>query len=125
MVITGVISTNEQSVPLSRIQDVGLTWNFVHGGYIVISSAGGLLGVESLGPLSRAKAIDFADAIGRALPDGDDGVARPAGPGRAMPPRLIADELRQLAELRDAGVLTEEEFTQQKARLLRHDERDF
>jgi hypothetical protein len=30
-----------------------------------------------------------------------------------------ADELRKLAELRDAGILTEAEFSQQKARLLR------
>ncbi|WP_345503905.1 SHOCT domain-containing protein [Pedococcus ginsenosidimutans] len=31
---------------------------------------------------------------------------------------LIADELMKLAQLRDAGVLTEEEFAQQKLRLL-------
>lgn len=31
----------------------------------------------------------------------------------------IADELRKLAELRDAGVLTNAEFTEQKARLLK------
>jgi hypothetical protein len=37
----------------------------------------------------------------------------------AAEPRLdLADELRKLAELRDAGVLTEEEFISQKARLL-------
>ncbi|MCV7400709.1 SHOCT domain-containing protein [Mycobacterium fragae] len=29
-----------------------------------------------------------------------------------------AAELRELAELRDSGILTEEEFTQQKRRLL-------
>lgn len=32
--------------------------------------------------------------------------------------RSLADELRKLAELRDAGVLTEAEFAAQKARLL-------
>jgi hypothetical protein len=41
----------------------------------------------------------------------------PAAP-TAQPVGLIADELRKLAELRDAGVLTSEEFNQQKARLL-------
>jgi hypothetical protein len=30
----------------------------------------------------------------------------------------IADELRKLGELRDAGLLTEAEFAEQKARLL-------
>jgi hypothetical protein len=39
--------------------------------------------------------------------------AQPAGPS----PDAI-EQLRQLGELRDQGVLTEEEFAQQKARLL-------
>jgi hypothetical protein len=33
-------------------------------------------------------------------------------------PGLIADELIKLAQLRDAGVLTEDEFATQKAKLL-------
>ncbi|MCV7090021.1 SHOCT domain-containing protein, partial [Mycobacterium interjectum] len=36
------------------------------------------------------------------------------------PVTSIAAELRELASLRDAGVLTEEEFTEQKKRLLAH-----
>ncbi|MGA7051842.1 MAG: SHOCT domain-containing protein, partial [Mycobacterium sp.] len=32
----------------------------------------------------------------------------------------IAAELRELASLRDSGILTEEEFTEQKRRLLAH-----
>ena len=35
----------------------------------------------------------------------------------------VADELKKLADLRDAGVLTEEEFANQKAILLGHDRR--
>jgi hypothetical protein len=38
--------------------------------------------------------------------------------GRPAHRRLIADELTKLAALRDAGVLTDEEFDNQKARLL-------
>lgn len=37
----------------------------------------------------------------------------------APSPALIADELLKLAQLRDAGVLTQDEFLAQKARLLR------
>ena len=33
-------------------------------------------------------------------------------------PALVADELKKLAELRDLGVLTDDEFAAQKARLL-------
>jgi hypothetical protein len=47
-----------------------------------------------------------------------------AAPGPVPPPRPAGpspdpiEQLRQLGELRDQGVLTEEEFAQQKARLL-------
>jgi hypothetical protein len=42
----------------------------------------------------------------------------PQPAARLVPAGLVADELRKLAELRDAGVLTDEEFAVQKARLL-------
>jgi hypothetical protein len=43
----------------------------------------------------------------------------PAAPAAAAgPPVDVADQLRKLAELRDQGILTEEEFAVQKQRLL-------
>jgi hypothetical protein len=44
--------------------------------------------------------------------------AAPAAPAPAAPPADLADQLRKLADLRDQGVLTEEEFAAQKAKLL-------
>ncbi|ORW33152.1 hypothetical protein AWB91_08400 [Mycobacterium paraense] len=44
----------------------------------------------------------------------------PPEPPAGGPVTSIAAELRELASLRDAGVLTEEEFTEQKKRLLAH-----
>jgi site-specific recombinase XerC len=41
-----------------------------------------------------------------------------SAPASQLGSRLIADELIKLAQLRDSGVLTEEEFGQQKAKLL-------
>jgi hypothetical protein len=41
-----------------------------------------------------------------------------APPPRAEPQLDLADQLRKLADLRDAGILTEEEFTAQKTKLL-------
>jgi hypothetical protein len=41
----------------------------------------------------------------------------PMPPG-VPPPVDVADQLRRLAELKDSGVLTEEEFQAQKAKLL-------
>ncbi len=42
----------------------------------------------------------------------------PHQPMRPAGPTNVAEQLRQLAELRDRGILTEEEFQAQKARLL-------
>src|SRR3546814_7928119 len=43
-------------------------------------------------------------------------------PGASPAPASVADELTKLANLRDLGILTLEEFAQQKARLLRSEE---
>ena len=43
---------------------------------------------------------------------------RPMQAPSAAGPVDVADQLRKLAELRDAGVLTEDEFQAQKAKLL-------
>jgi hypothetical protein len=49
-------------------------------------------------------------------------VSPPTPPSRPVPPqppaKSVADELKKLAELREAGVLTEPEFQAQKAKLL-------
>jgi hypothetical protein len=42
----------------------------------------------------------------------------PAAPAPTAPPTDLADQLRKLAALRDEGILTDEEFAAQKARLL-------
>jgi hypothetical protein len=45
--------------------------------------------------------------------------APPAPPAPAAPPPTdMVEQLRKLGELRDAGILTEEEFAAQKAKLL-------
>jgi hypothetical protein len=49
---------------------------------------------------------------------GAPGSAPAAPPPRAEPQLDLADQLRKLADLRDAGILTAEEFTAQKTKLL-------
>ncbi|SOE00267.1 PH domain-containing protein [Blastococcus haudaquaticus] len=47
------------------------------------------------------------------------GAPAPAAPPPAAPPQTdMVDQLRRLADLRDAGILTDEEFAAQKAKLL-------
>ena len=45
-------------------------------------------------------------------------VAQPAAQPAVDPSMLVADEIKKLAALRDQGILTDEEFTEQKRRLL-------
>lgn len=60
----GVLRKTQLSVPLSKVQDVAV----VRGpliGHIRLSSAGGPLGVESIGPLRPGKLHAFVEAITR------------------------------------------------------------
>ena len=107
----GIINRHETAVPLGRVQDVSIrTIPFV--GEVRLSSAGGPMGIERIGPLKPKEAQEWCDRIlemssGRS----DDGLSSSAT-------SMIATELAQLAQLRDNNVLTQEEFDQQKAKLL-------
>lgn len=114
MIVKGIIFKSEKSVNLARIQDVNLSRSIFTGGSVKISSAGGPLGVEQFGPFTQAQAQDFADTLSEAVPGQGDGVS---GNGKASD-STVGEELQRLAALRDSGVLTDEEFTEQKQRLL-------
>ncbi|PPH99745.1 hypothetical protein C5C95_06270 [Rathayibacter sp. AY1B7] len=57
------------------------------------------------------EAKQFAEAVNEAIHAAHQGTAAPAAPD-------LADQLQKLAGLRDAGVLTEDEFAAKKAELL-------
>jgi PPE-repeat protein len=98
--------------------------------------AGSMFGQMALaGMAGRAMAGTVGTGGGGARQRADERVGKPTGksgePGKTKsvepPPTLaggpitsIAAELRELASLRDAGILTEAEFTEQKQRLLPH-----
>lgn len=63
LALRGVIGKHEQALPLERIQDVSTQASPFSGGSIRLSTAGGQLGFTSIGPLTRADAYRFADAI--------------------------------------------------------------
>ena len=67
VVIRGIVSRYERAVPLTHIQDVTLRTPALHPSSVRLSTAGGTLGVQGMGPLSRAKARELADAIQREL----------------------------------------------------------
>jgi PPE-repeat protein len=99
------------------------------------SSAGAAVGASAGGAGSLFGEMAVAGMAGRAMA-GTGGAAAPrpreriGAPNRepSEPPQVpaggpitsIAAELRELASLRDSGILTDEEFTEQKRRLLAH-----
>jgi membrane protein YdbS with pleckstrin-like domain len=61
-VANGVVIKNLKAIPIDRVQDVALHTRVLTGG-VSLSSAGGFLGVEAMGPLRRGKARALANAI--------------------------------------------------------------
>ncbi|MDH4016019.1 MAG: SHOCT domain-containing protein, partial [Actinomycetota bacterium] len=57
-------------------------------------------------------------AAALAAQQGADSPAPPAPPAADAPAADVITQLQQLGELRDAGVLTEQEFAVQKAKIL-------
>jgi len=73
----GLLTQGEKTVPLSRIQDVALRRSILSGGHVVLSGAGGILSIQSIGPLTREQAREFADAIGERIHQGSQGLSVP------------------------------------------------
>ena len=106
----GIISKSEQTVQLARIQDVNVVRSLIAGGSIAISSAGGALSIRKIGPLTRAKAAEFAEKMSDSLPTRGEGL----GSAPAATSASVADEIAKLVALRDSGAITDEEFTAHK-----------
>ena len=73
------------------------------------------------GRVQRRQAAKFADRDAQTAAERDQAYEQQAAPPPAAPAVAQPDmvqQLKDLAELRDQGVLTEEEFAQQKARVL-------
>lgn len=114
----GVVTRSERSVPLSRVQDVDLTASVLAGGFVRLSSAGGGLGVQRLGPFTRRRAREVADQLSEMIRSHrGDGLSVPTS-APAATPLMVSEELERLAALRERGVVSDEEFEAQKAKLL-------
>jgi uncharacterized protein YbaR (Trm112 family) len=71
------------------------------------------IGVDPSGRQLVHPAASADAATVAAAPDGSGGAASPAGPS-------LADQLGRLGELRDQGILTDDEFATAKRQLLEH-----
>jgi hypothetical protein len=85
-------------------------------------SAGSLFSQMALAGMA-GRAMAGSGGSGRRERIGVTATREPTSPPQSSPGgpiTSIAAELRELASLRDSGILTDEEFTEQKKRLLAH-----
>ena len=108
---TGVIAKHSKEIPLETINDVtfrqGVMERMIGAGDLIIESAGES-GQNRFSEIRRPEAVQLE--IYRAS-ESRKGLGQPGGAS-------LADELAKLADLRDKGVLTEEEFQARKRKLL-------
>jgi uncharacterized membrane protein YdbT with pleckstrin-like domain len=108
---TGVIAKRSKEIPLETINDVTFGQRVLER----VIGAGDLI-IESAGESGQNRFTDIRTPeqvqleIYRAA-EARKGLGRPGGPS-------LADELAKLAELRDKGILTDEEFQSRKRKLL-------
>jgi uncharacterized membrane protein YdbT with pleckstrin-like domain len=112
----GVLNTIERSLPVRFVQDATVVtrWTGISG--VTLSTAGGAASFEQISPLDSESARALKEAIMQAAR-----AAWSTPSGHEAHGADFTDILRKLAELRDAGVLTEEEFALKKADILRTD----
>jgi uncharacterized membrane protein YdbT with pleckstrin-like domain len=109
----GIFNKTEVALPLHFFQDATVHVSWLGVGCVDISTAGGSEGSLCLEPLKADDARRLADTIGHQ--------AKPSAPGTSSANShhdAVTSTLERLAALRGSGVLTEEEFAQQKARVL-------
>lgn len=114
----GLVSKSSMEIPLEAINDVrfdqGIIERMVGAGDLVIESAG-TRGQEVFSNIRNPEGVQKTIyELGERNRMQNAGGLRPAAGAPSM-----STELQRLADLRDRGVLTEQEFQEQKARILR------
>ncbi len=101
----GVLSKTTEDFPLSKVSSVQWSSGLALGTVVVFASG------------NKAEIKNVQKDDGKAIVDAmRDRLSRADAPTTAAPD--VAGQLRQLGELRDAGVLTAEEFAAKKAEIL-------
>ncbi|GAA1223837.1 hypothetical protein GCM10009665_12640 [Kitasatospora nipponensis] len=105
---SGAFSAASEEIPLANISGV-LDRKGLALAHIVVTGAGGI--TTTFASIGRTSVGPVMEAIRSHL-------TGPTVTGDAPPAASAADEIRKLAGLRDAGILTEEEFSAKKKQLL-------
>jgi uncharacterized membrane protein YdbT with pleckstrin-like domain len=119
----GLIAKNSMEVPLDRINDVRFHQNvferMIGAGDLVIESAGtrGQEVFSNVRHPENVQKVIYERSEGYTMKM--QGAAPAQAPAQApVPPPSVTEELQRLADLKDRGAITEEEFQAQKSRLL-------
>ena len=124
--LRGLIAKGSMEIPLQRINDVRFDQNIIQrilgAGNLIVESAGerGREVFDNVRNPENIQKIIYENAEAREMGMGQQqaATAPPAPATPAAPKPSVTEELARLADLRDRGALTAEEFEAQKAKLL-------
>jgi uncharacterized membrane protein YdbT with pleckstrin-like domain len=112
----GLIAKNSMEIPLDRLQNVrfhqGVFERMIGAGDLILESAGEQ-GTNTFSQIRRPEHVQKT-----IYEHAETYTSRIQGGARQEAPPSMTQELQRLADLRDRGAITEEEFQAQKARLL-------
>ena len=114
----GLIAKNSMEVPLDRINDVRFHQNvferMIGAGDLVIESAG----TRGQEVFSNVRHPENVQKVVYERSEGYTMKMQGAAPAAPAAPPSVTQELQRLADLKDRGAITEQEFQAQKSRLL-------
>ncbi len=110
------ISKITLNMPIEKVDNIAAVKNFLYfytGKTIRIGSASGVIKIRYV--INADEVVAFiSEAIEKAKNKREQAISQQ----NSTPQTDIADSLKKLAELRDSGIITEEEFNQKKSELL-------
>jgi hypothetical protein len=109
-----------EDFPLDKVNSVQWSSGLAFGKLIIFAAGN----KAEIGNMSKKDGKDLADLVRDRITSGGKASDESASTRIVEVPTAnvsasVADELKKLADLRDAGVLSDGEFQEQKARLLR------
>jgi|GEM_PF-4045220 len=109
----GIFNKTEQALPLHFVHDASFHRSWIGIADVRISTAGGNASISRMGPLRAEDARQLADTTMAQA-------KRVISDASSVPPSTdhVTEALARIGDLREKGVLTEDEFAQQKARFL-------
>jgi hypothetical protein len=111
-IVDGMMSKTSEDFPMSKVSSVGWNSGMVLG-TITIFASGNKAEIKNV---SKDNGKEFVDLVRPRLTAGSMPQQFAPPPAAAAPD--VAEQLTRLAALRDQGILTDEEFTSQKVKLL-------